>query len=176
MNTRRIVIWIVLLAAVVVTLPGQDDEAQPERAVPSGVDGWIALENVGRQEWRIVDAGGTGVNASIGSANVWLEVGGSYYFDVSTVDSEQMPLAIVDLAGDVLVSQSGADESYEPSEGADAQADSDGIEFELTEEMADRVSRFRAVTYPTMVGFVFPFAGEEEEEEEPQSDDEDGSN
>ncbi len=178
MHIRRFAGVVAMLVVAAVAIPAQEqqeeqdqpeEQQQQEREIPSGVDGWVALENIGRHEWRIADSGGTGVYATAGSVNVGLEVGNTYYFDLSVVDSDHIPFAVVGLSGDILLSQ---DESVEQTapDGINAEIDGDGIQFELTEEFAERVARFRALPYPSMVGFISASGLAEETEEESQQE------
>ena len=168
--TPRLSITAVALALVIVgTLGAQDaeqnqrpaeqstaeeqQEVSREARLPNGVDGSVKLLNVDNSEWRIVDAAGEGAQPALGGSLVRLRTGGRYHFDLSSVDSETLPLDIRSLNGRVLISQrEGAGEL--DIEGVDPEADADGISFTLTEELAGQIASFRATPYPGMVGFV----------------------
>ncbi|MFW6338949.1 MAG: hypothetical protein ACOC25_08465 [Alkalispirochaetaceae bacterium] len=156
----------VLIAFMTLSTAGLLAQEPPE-GVPSGVDGWVVLANIQTQEWRIVDHGGEGVSAP-GSARVGLRVGGTYYFDTSNVESEDLPLLFLSGSGEVLLSQSRDGGEGEAADGVNAEIDEDGIQFELTEELAERLSRFRAAPYPSMVGYITVTGGTEEENGEQQ--------
>ncbi len=177
MHIRKVVAFGLILGLLAVGISAQEEQAeqsdpeqqQQEREIPAAADGWVALDNVGRQEWRVADSGGTGVYATAGGATVALEVGGTYYFDLSAVDSDHMPFALVGLTGDILLSQEDGDQQT-PPEGVNAEVDGEGMQFEFTEDFAERVARFRAIPYPSMVGFIsaFGFAEDVEEEQDAQ--------
>ncbi len=160
----------VLIAFMTLSTAGLLAQERPE-GIPGGVDGWVRLANVQTQEWRIVDHGGEGVNAP-GIARVGLQIGGTYYFDTSGVESDQLPLLFLSRTGEVLLSQSRDGSEGETADGVNAEIDEDGVQFELTEELARRLSRFRAAPYPSMVGYITVTEAAGEENSEQQEEDE----
>ncbi|MFP4566103.1 MAG: hypothetical protein ACLFNX_06335 [Spirochaetaceae bacterium] len=139
--------------------------------VPEGVDGYIQLIAVDREDWRVVDYGGEGVYTSRGQASIHLLEGNEYYLDLSEVDSEHYPLDVVGTDGTVLLSQR-EDAVTSDTEGVNAEADEDGISFVLTEELAERITMFRATPYPAMFGFITAVSEEEDEQEGEQEEEE----
>ncbi|MFP4012260.1 MAG: hypothetical protein ACLFUM_11195 [Spirochaetaceae bacterium] len=174
MNFGRIVSITAVLILFTVPLFAQEDN------VPSSADGYIRLNAVDRDNWQIVEFGGEGVYPSTGQSSIYLLEGNEYYFDLSEVDSEHFPVDIVSTDGTVLLSQR-EDAVTQETEGVNASADEDGISFTLTEELAERIARFRASSYPGMVGFISTLseeptqepADEEEETEEAETEEED---
>lgn len=160
-----------LLSVVPVIAQEEGEEADSGSAIPSGVDGYISLDNNSTESWRIIDFGGEGVYVSTGGLTVQLEVDREYYIDLSNVNSEMFPMDIKNGRGDVLISQREDIDTVE-IEGIDASVDEEGIRFILNEELAQEISIFRAAPYPAMVGFLSAVvvdetaASEEENEEE----------
>lgn len=144
-------------------ITAQDEEATPD--VPPGVDGTITLRNISQQEWQIVQVEGEGVFRSGNAQTVILEVGRRYYFDVSEVDSDFLPLDFRAHGGRVLFSQT----EEAPEADMDVQADENGVAFTLTEELARDLAFFRATPYPQMTGIIAsydPAALEEDQDDQ----------
>lgn len=59
--------------------------------------------------------------------------------------------------------------------GTEQRINEDGIRFQLTEELARRVSRFRAAPYPSMVGYITVIGGADAEEGQEQNEQEEDS-
>jgi hypothetical protein len=167
-------IFIVLLLTIA-TAGGISPVFAQDEGSPSGVDGTITLQNISHQEWRIVETEGEGVFSGGNAQTVILEIGGRYYFDVSEVDSEFLPLDFRGHRGRILFSQSD-DAIVEDLEGLNIQADENGVTFTLTEELAREMVFFRATPYPQMTGIIAsydPTAAIEDDENEGDGDGED---
>lgn len=126
-------------------------QEQPE--MPSGVDAQFTLSSTGTGEWTISSSQGSGIYADPTAAMVYLRVGGRYRVNLSGIDSEVLPVELRAMNGAVLVSQR---ENVETPDLGDANPEvgSEGIRFTLTESLAERLTYFRAVPYPGMVGFI----------------------
>ncbi len=174
---KRLCIMIYVLAVVGLALVGaqENQEDTPEQGdIPAGVDGVARLRNIDTSGWRITDVQGDGINVAGGARNqIYLAIGGRYYFDLSQVDSEQFPFEIHDRSGDIIFSQADPDGGL-GRPGSDREISEDGITFTLTESLAESISRFRAATYPGMFGFIAVYDPDavEEAEEEAEADEE----
>lgn len=150
----------------------KEEQAEPaySNTVPSGVDGHVILDNQSTSGWSIIESGGEGVYVKAGMSRIYFEVGGEYYLDLSNLDHEQIPVDIRSDSGDIIISQ--RDIETPEVEGANISADEDGIRFIMNEDLAERISIFRAAPYPQMVGFIS--AVNPEAEQEADSDEQEG--
>lgn len=143
---------------------GQDQQSQEEQGpaysntVPSGVDGHVILDNLSTVGWKIIESGGEGVYAKPAMSRVYFDIGGEYYIDLSNLDPAQFPVDIRSGGGEVIISQ--RDIETPDIEGANISVSDDGIRFTMNENLAGRVSMFRAAPYPQMVGFISPVSAE----------------
>jgi hypothetical protein len=160
MKTLRILTIMTLTMLAVFRLTAQESD------LPSGVDGAVTLQNVSTQGWRIVSVEGDGIHKGSGDATIYLEIDGRYHFDVSEIDSDQFPMDFRDPQGQILFTQddSERDEGDSGMEGANLETDEEGVTFTLTPELAERITFFRATTYPQMVGIIAPYIQPEEGE------------
>jgi hypothetical protein len=165
-NTRRTLIAITLVG-LAASLAAQE---------PAGdTVGTVSFRTVSNSAWRIAEIEGDGASRQSGTNAMILEVGGRYVFDLSAVDSDLFPMELRDGSGAVIASQRGQEVSEEFAD-ADISVNAEEIRFTLTEELASRLSFYRAATYPSMIGVIRPYSPEPAETTEETTEETDQSN
>ncbi|MFO8042896.1 MAG: hypothetical protein R6U25_06825 [Alkalispirochaeta sp.] len=153
MNNKTVHVFAmgILLFALAVAIPAQESEGDTV--------GTVSFRAVAGPTWRVAEIEGDGISLQGGSNALVLEIGGRYVFDLSDVDSESFPMELRDGSGQVVLSQRDEVES-EALEDADVSVSEDEIQFTLTEELASRISFYRAATYPSMLGVIRTYSRE----------------
>ncbi|AFG36868.1 hypothetical protein [Spirochaeta africana] len=159
---RRILIAVIIAAVAALSVGAQEAETEPQEQndtgqqaeIPADADGSLRLTNIDTSGWRVDQVDGAGIHVSgANQSNITLALGNRYHFDLSDTDSDLLPLVIRDRTGRPIFSQADPDGGLGWS-GSDPVIGDDGITFTLTEELAEVIGGFRAVTFPAMYGFI----------------------
>lgn len=113
----------------------------------------ITLRNVRASAWDVVHVSNPATGSTGRNAELTLEVGRRYRFDVSKVNSNVHPLELRDPDGNPLLSQARTG-TFAEHAGVAAEITSDYVEFTLTSDMAAELSVYRCLPHPDMEGRI----------------------
>jgi hypothetical protein len=113
----------------------------------------ITLRNVRASAWDVVKLSNPSIGSTGRNAELTLQVGTRYRFDVSEVNSNVHPLELRDSNGDPLLSQARTG-TFAGRADVAAEIAPEYLEFTLTDGLAAEVAVYRCLPHPAMEGRI----------------------